>query len=66
MFLDFFFLRYLGNIGLPQGHFTHILIDEAAQAMECEALMPLSLASSKTRIVLAGQCHFVPYKFLCI
>ncbi len=47
--------RYLGNIGLEQGHFTHILIDEAAQAMECEALMPLALASSRTRIVLAGE-----------
>lgn len=37
------------------GHFTHILLDEAAQAMECEAIMPLALASTDTRIVLAGD-----------
>lgn len=37
------------------GFFTHILIDEAAQAMECEAVMPLSLANENTRIVLAGD-----------
>ncbi len=56
--------RYLGGIGLPKNHFTHILIDEAAQAMECEALMPLgmiggveseSASSSRTRVVLAGD-----------
>ena len=40
---------------LPAGHFTHILLDEAAQAMETEALMPLVLATSATRIVLAGD-----------
>lgn len=37
------------------GHFTHILLDEAAQAIECEAIMPLSLANERTRIVLAGD-----------
>lgn len=37
------------------GHFTHILLDEAAQAMECEAIMPLALANDGTRIVLAGD-----------
>jgi len=36
-------------------HFTHILLDEAAQAMECEAIMPLALASTNTRVVLAGD-----------
>uniref|UniRef100_A0A670I1P7 Helicase with zinc finger n=1 Tax=Podarcis muralis TaxID=64176 RepID=A0A670I1P7_PODMU len=35
--------------------FTHILLDEAAQAMECETIMPLALASKNTRIVLAGD-----------
>ena len=40
---------------LSIGHFTHILLDEAAQAIECEAIMPLSLANEKTRIVLAGD-----------
>lgn len=37
------------------GMFTHILIDEAAQAMECEALTPLALAKADTRLVLAGD-----------
>jgi hypothetical protein len=30
-------------------------LDEAAQAMECEAIMPLALANTDTRIVLAGD-----------
>eukprot|EP00095_Tigriopus_kingsejongensis_P007852 maker-scaffold62_size438377-snap-gene-2.15 protein:Tk07852 transcript:maker-scaffold62_size438377-snap-gene-2.15-mRNA-1 annotation:"helicase with zinc finger protein domain" len=47
--------RYLNGIGLVPGHFTHILVDEAAQAMECEALMPLGLALPETRVVLAGD-----------
>ncbi|KAF8795213.1 putative helicase with zinc finger domain like protein [Argiope bruennichi] len=47
--------RYLVQLGLEKGFFTHILIDEAAQAMECEAIMPLSLANENTRIVLAGD-----------
>lgn len=46
---------YLSTMGLPKGHFTHILLDEAAQAMECEAIMPLALADQNTRIVLAGD-----------
>ena len=37
------------------GFFTHIFIDEAAQALECETLIPLGLADEKTRIVLAGD-----------
>lgn len=40
-----------------QGMFTHIFIDEAAQTLECESLMPLSLATEKTCIVLAGDHH---------
>jgi len=40
---------------LPAGHFTHILLDEAAQAIETEAIMPLILASEDTRVVLAGD-----------
>ncbi|CAL1275056.1 unnamed protein product [Larinioides sclopetarius] len=47
--------RYLVQLGLEKGFFTHILIDEAAQAMECEAIMPLSLANENTRVVLAGD-----------
>ncbi|XP_003491078.1 probable helicase with zinc finger domain [Bombus impatiens] len=35
--------------------FTHIVIDEAAQALECEVLIPLALATQQTRLVLAGD-----------
>ena len=56
-FINFetFSFRFLSGIGLPSGHFTHILLDEAAQAMESEAILPFALASPKTRIVLAGD-----------
>ncbi|XP_022112078.1 helicase with zinc finger domain 2-like [Acanthaster planci] len=37
------------------GHFTHILIDEAGQALEAEVLQPLTLATEKTCVVLAGD-----------
>ena len=50
--IHFLLIRCLNGIGLKQGHFTHILLDEAAQAMECEAIMPLALASMNTRVVL--------------
>lgn len=42
-------------ICVSKGLFTHILLDEAAQAMECETIMPLALANKSTRIVLAGD-----------
>ena len=38
-----------------QGFFTHILIDEGAQAREPEAVAPLCLADRKTKIVIAGD-----------
>ncbi|KAF7655596.1 hypothetical protein LDENG_00054030 [Lucifuga dentata] len=47
--------RNFHNLNLPEGYFTHILIDEAAQMLECEALMPLGLAGPNTRVVLAGD-----------
>ncbi|XP_035692652.1 uncharacterized protein LOC118427123 [Branchiostoma floridae] len=43
------------EVGLEAGFFTHIMVDEAAQALECEAITPLSLATAKTRVVLAGD-----------
>ncbi|KAM3878008.1 3'-5' exoribonuclease HELZ2 [Diretmus argenteus] len=43
------------DLKLPEGYFTHILIDEASQMLECEALMPLALAGPHTRVVLAGD-----------
>ncbi|OCT63161.1 probable helicase with zinc finger domain [Xenopus laevis] len=47
--------QYLCQLDLEPGFFTHILLDEAAQAMECETIMPLALANKSTRIVLAGD-----------
>uniref|UniRef100_A0A4W5KNA1 Helicase with zinc finger 2 n=1 Tax=Hucho hucho TaxID=62062 RepID=A0A4W5KNA1_9TELE len=47
--------RHLHDLKLPGGYFTHILIDEASQMLECEALMPLGLAGPVTRVVLAGD-----------
>ncbi|KAA0196630.1 hypothetical protein HAZT_HAZT002454 [Hyalella azteca] len=47
--------RCLFDLGLDRGSFTHILVDEAAQAMECEAITPLVLAGPNTRVVLAGD-----------
>ena len=40
---------------LKQGFFTHIFIDEAAQTREPETIIPLCLASSETKIVIAGD-----------
>ena len=34
---------------------SHIIIDEAAQALECEALTALALANERTRLILAGD-----------
>ncbi|XP_010854355.1 PREDICTED: probable helicase with zinc finger domain isoform X2 [Bison bison bison] len=47
--------QYLCQLDLEPGFFTHILLDEAAQAMECETIMPLALATRHTRVVLAGD-----------
>ncbi|KAM3865303.1 putative helicase with zinc finger domain [Diretmus argenteus] len=47
--------QYLCQLDLEPGLFTHILLDEAAQAMECETIMPFALAGKTTRIVLAGD-----------
>uniref|UniRef100_A0A7N8WZB2 Helicase with zinc finger n=1 Tax=Mastacembelus armatus TaxID=205130 RepID=A0A7N8WZB2_9TELE len=47
--------QYLCQLDLEPGLFSHILLDEAAQAMECETIMPFALASKTTRIVLAGD-----------
>ncbi|XP_054323489.1 3'-5' exoribonuclease HELZ2 [Pongo pygmaeus] len=43
------------ELRVPVGFFSHILIDEAAQMLECEALTPLAYASHSTRLVLAGD-----------
>nr|XP_055059150.1 helicase with zinc finger domain 2-like [Misgurnus anguillicaudatus] len=46
--------RFL-DLKLPEGFFSHILIDEASQMLESEALMALGLADKHTRVVLAGD-----------
>ena len=49
---------HLGKL-FPPGFFTHILLDEGAQSREPEAIAPLSLASTKTQIVIAGDSNQV-------
>ena len=40
---------------IPRGFFTHILLDEGAQAREPEAVAPLCMAGRNTKIVIAGD-----------
>ena len=40
---------------VPRGFFTHIFLDEAAQAREPEAIAPLCLATEDTKIIMAGD-----------
>jgi superfamily I DNA and/or RNA helicase len=47
--------RVLSLMGLPRGHFSHIFVDEAAQALEPETLIPLVLAGERTKVILAGD-----------
>ncbi|PFH46784.1 hypothetical protein AMATHDRAFT_69038 [Amanita thiersii Skay4041] len=47
---------FAAGIGMPRGHFTHIFIDEAGQATEPEALLPVkTIADPNTNIILAGD-----------
>lgn len=44
------------NVGMPEGHFTHIFVDEAGQASEPEVLNAIkTVAVEKTRVVLSGD-----------
>ncbi|NWV61444.1 HELZ2 Helicase, partial [Malurus elegans] len=54
------------DLKVPRGYFTHIMIDEAAQMLECEALVPLSYATFETRIVLAGDHMQITPKLFCV
>ena len=47
--------QHLLELQLNHGFFTHILVDEAAQALELEALIPLALAGPNTKIVVTGD-----------
>ncbi|NXM74268.1 HELZ2 Helicase, partial [Serilophus lunatus] len=54
------------KLKVHRGYFTHIMIDEAAQMLECEALVPLSYATFETRIVLAGDHMQITPKLFCV
>nr|XP_056700890.1 helicase with zinc finger domain 2 [Euleptes europaea] len=54
------------ELGVSAGYFSHILIDEAAQMLECEALVPLCLATLKTRIILAGDHMQMTPQLFCL
>ena len=47
--------QHLLKLQLNHGFFTHILVDEAAQALEHEALIPLALAGTNTKVVFTGD-----------
>ncbi|XP_026320060.1 probable RNA helicase armi isoform X2 [Hyposmocoma kahamanoa] len=49
-------LGVLAQMGLPKGHFTHIIVDEAGQALEPEIMIPLTFIDKENgQIVLAGD-----------
>ena len=57
----------LHKLELPTDCFTHILLDEAAQALEVEVLMAVTLAGPKTRLALVGdylQVRIIGLKFI--
>ena len=45
----------LNDLGCGPGFFTHIFLDEAAQAFEPESMTPLLFADENTTVVLAGD-----------
>eukprot|EP00164_Ancoracysta_twista_P003741 GFYU01005015.1.p1 GENE.GFYU01005015.1~~GFYU01005015.1.p1 ORF type:complete len:976 (-),score=230.34 GFYU01005015.1:49-2976(-) len=45
----------LVKAGLPKGHFSHILVDEAGQSLQPECLLPLQLATRDTTIAFVGD-----------
>ena len=53
--------RALFDMELHRGYFSHILIDEAAQALETETLTPLTLAGNNTKVVFTGD-HMQVYE----
>lgn len=55
----------LTTAGLEKGFFSHIIIDEAAQAIEAELLVPMSLADSNTKICLFGDHQQTGPRIMC-
>lgn len=53
--------QVLLDLQVLHGFFTHILIDEAAQALEPEALTPLIFAGPNTKVVFTGDHMQVMY-----
>jgi helicase MOV-10 len=50
------FASMLGALDVPVGHFSHIVIDEAAQAEEPLAMIPImGFSNGCTNIILAGD-----------
>ena len=46
----------LETLNVPRGHFSHIVIDEAAQAEEPLAMIPImTFANEDTNVILAGD-----------
>lgn len=56
--------RALFDMDLHRGIFSHILIDEAAQALETETLAPITLAGYNTKVVFTGDHMQVREAFL--
>ena len=48
-------LRFAFTEKVPKGYFTHILIDEGAQAREPETIAPLVFADERTKVIIAGD-----------
>lgn len=46
----------LFTMGFPKGHFSHIIVDEAAQAAEPDVMIPISFLDKTTgQVILAGM-----------
>ena len=57
--------RALFDMELHRGFFSHILIDEAAQALETETLTAITLAGNDTKVVFTGD-HMQVWSYFLI